>query len=315
MRRALLSVAVLLVAVVSPAQTWSDFQWGTVERSGRTFNRALVYLPVQLEGLKGQYRMLLDTTASETELYGPLYRRMLEESQGGSAVEKIPAAGSGKTRLRTTLTVGSFVIRNKPVHLNEGFEPPETFDGAPIIGTVGLDLLRERVWLLDLGRGRFSILDEGASLPKALESRAYYVEAAQRDERMFITVSAGSLTFADFLFDTTANVMPVLTTKPIWQKATGRWGDEKNNQKLTEKAGDADVVYLGYRSIEPLRLGSRPLGRAGVYMVEAGPDNLRPEKWPFRASGVIGLAAFNGATVIVDLPKNRLGLLGPLRKG
>jgi hypothetical protein len=303
-------LAATLVAALASAQTWSPFQWGSAAAYGKQVAKARVYLPIEISGLSGTHRALLDTTSARSYLYGDLARRLAN----GSPALPSPAQ-SGVTRARLSFKLGSFAFPPTLLHIHESAEPPPSAPDEPAtVAVIGLDVLQARTWIVDYPRARFSILDEGAALPKQFADRMVFWEATQRDGRLFIPMSGAGNTVADFVFDSTMGMFPVLTTMPLWQKLTGRWGDEKNNQRIGEKGDGTEIWYVGYRTAEPVRFGGRPLARTVVFTLTTATQPSRAETLPAGTNGLIGNQPFAGATVVFDLAHNRMGAVGPGRK-
>lgn len=86
----------------------------------------------------------------------------------------------------------------------------------------------------------------------------------------------------------------------------------------TRRAARAALLMReGYGA--PLRAGARrPLiGSAGLNLFpEGGAENLAFEGWRVRADGVAGNSPFyDGHTVVIDLPRRRVGVLKSPRGG
>ncbi len=123
----------------------------------------------------------------------------------------------------------------------------------PKIGTLGLDFFRDRVLLLDFPARRVAILGPGEAMPAWIEEQASWVGVDYREEKLFVPLTLAGETYDDFFYDTGSSLFPVSTTMEIWQKATGRRGDEPSNITWKVPSFGQEVVLIG----APSRGGSR----------------------------------------------------------
>jgi hypothetical protein len=301
----------LLVPSVAQAQEWSGFEWIRAGVGGKISEKAAIYLRVKISGLAGEYYMQLDTGAPRTMLYGVPYKQILQEH---NALSPEVAEGKSSNRFSTVSfsgSIGRLGLTDVPVLLYRDYGTPISRKNKyPKIGTIGLDIFREHPLILDFPRRRFAVLGKGDSIPLALEQRATFFEVTVRDGLMFIPVFYDEQQIDNIFYDTGSSIFPLVTTRSIWQKLTGRTGDESDNEHLTIFSWGKEVVMTGARMKKSLRVGSRSVGRSMVYFAPPEAENLSFEKSPFKVSGLVGNALFyDDDLVIIDLPRKRMAIL------
>ena len=99
--------------------------------------------------------------------------------------------------------------------------------------------------------------------------------------------------------------LPLVTTKALWQKATGRTGNEPDNQVLTLE----NTKFIGAPIQKKTCIGILQITHSMAYFVPEQ-ASLDFENCPFRIKGFIGNEPFyKDYTVIIDLPHKRFGIL------
>lgn len=283
---------------------WARLRWVSATIGGTTFDKAALYLPLTADTLGGTYWLQLDTGAdSDVWLYTAPMDQLLRRHgavRDTTTWFEIPA---GK--------IGTYPLRSHAVNIRRFAGDTVRADNPlPKIGTLGLNFFRNRVLLLDFPAERFAILDSAAAIPEWIEERASWVDVDYRNDKMFIPLTLAGTTYEDFFYDSGASLFPVSTSKPIWQRATGRTGDEPDNIALTVRSFGEDVTLIGAPARGRVAVGEAALERPSVYFMAEGPERLRMENFGFRTSGIIGNALYSERyLVVIDLPRRRFGLV------
>ena len=309
--RCVLMLCWLLAPVLAQAQEWSRFEWLSTTSEGKTSEKAAIYLPVKVSGIAGEYYMQLDTGASRTMLYGTPYKQILQEQ---NALSSEVANGKSSSRFSTvsfTGSIGRFGLKDVSVLLYEAYGAPiSRKDKYPKIGTIGLDIFRERPLILDFPKQRFAMLGMGVRIPSAFERRARFFDVTVRDGLLFVPVFYDEQPIDNIFYDTGSSIFPLVTNRSLWQRLTGRMGDEPDNEHLTISSWGKQVVMTGARMKKSLRVGFVSLAGSMVYFAPPEAKNLSFEQNPIKAVGLVGNALFfDHSTVIIDIPRKRMAIL------
>ena len=301
----------LLVAFVAQAQEWSRFEWVSTTSDGKTSEKAAIYLPARISGIAGEYYMQLDTGAPRTMLYDIPYKQILREQNALSSEVADGRSSNRFSAVSFTGSIGRFDLTHVPFLLYEDYGIPISHKGKyPKIGTIGLDIFREHPLILDFPKRQFAVLGRGDSIPLALERRANYFEVTVRDGLLFIPVFYDEQPIDSIFYDTGSSIFPLVTTRSLWQRLTGRTGDEPDNEHLTIYSWGKQVVMTGARTKKSLRVGSVRVANTMVYFAPPEARNLSFENSPVKANGLVGNALFfDDKTVIIDIPHTRMAIL------
>ncbi|HEX2061221.1 MAG TPA: hypothetical protein VHK90_10805, partial [Thermoanaerobaculia bacterium] len=109
--------------------------------------------------------------------------------------------------------------------------------------------------------------------------------------------------------DTGASIFPLVTSEETWKVLTGRAGTEPDVTVLTVPSWDRQVTLRGARTVDPVQIGPIAVARPEIFYLAEGPDDLKPQKWNPPIDGMIGNTLFLNSIVIVDLPRNRFGVM------
>ena len=139
---------------------WLPFRWEGSLLGGRYFPHAAMFLSGQLptlDNLKGWFQF--DLGAPTTVLYGQAFAPDQREY-----LESLPRFPHGVTLngqeiplLQTPLHIGPWHTERVAYLPNFG-STEELLDAQPILGTVGSDLVRDHLLILDFPHGRVGIL-------------------------------------------------------------------------------------------------------------------------------------------------------------
>ena len=219
--------------------TWTPFQWVSATIAGRTFDKAALLVPITADTLGGTYWLQLDTGAdSDVWLYTAPLAQLLRRHGAARDTTTWFEIPQGR--------IGAYPLREHAVNIRRVQGDTVRADNPyPKIGTLGLNFFRSRVLLLDFPGQRFAILDSAAAIPHWIEEQASWVVVDYRNDKVFLPLTLAGIRYDDFFYDSGASLFPVSTTKEIWQRATGRRGDEPDNVVWTVSSFGQDVTLIG----------------------------------------------------------------------
>ena len=165
------------------------------------------------------------------------------------------------------------------------------------IGTIGADLVQNKVLIIDYQLNRLAITD---TLPAEYENASFECSRIEQG-RIKIPFKINEKV-EDLMFDTGASIFKLTTTK---QNAS-RIGGNQVIDTLTVPSWDGDATLYGLETIAPIMFGDKILESSIVYYSEdTSWDNFYQSEnmW-----GLTGNAYFLNYVIIIDYKNNRFGL-------
>ncbi|MDX1990887.1 MAG: hypothetical protein SF029_00765 [bacterium] len=280
--------------------TWVDFVWQPVELGGQIFERGAIFVPVRINDSEQTVYFQLDTGSPATLLYEGglpgLTDFSLTVDTAGS-----PRADLGIVR-HVQLALGgqiTFTTPELPVLLDYG-EPASAEAGSLVpIGSIGADVLREHVLILDYARQRLAIVD---TLPETYMQSTAFVDAEMTGSRIKIPLTVGGQTDA-YLFDTGASLFAITTARGEWEKMVDTTQGVVEVPGVTTW-GTAYTVVGGLPEV-PVRLGETELPQRNLYYHPAWVISVLFVQE--RVRGLVGNEFFYEGTVVIDFLGERFG--------
>jgi hypothetical protein len=264
----------------------TSFEW---EGAEGVSDKATMTVPVVLDGQ--EYWFQLDTGSDVTMLYGTR-----EAERRGWQESKQWFVGVPEVR------VGGAYFDSVDVFIGE-----EIAGGGKTSGTLGLDLLQGKVVVLDFPQRRFCVVRHTA-IPSEVLKRTAFVPAEVRDNKLFVVIRAGDEELDGIFFDTGSSSFPLVVDLDLWQRLTGRKGQDDATSILDVSSWGETVPMVGAEMQGALEIGTARMDRAMVYYWGDQPRFF--EEWPFPAAGLLGNALFFDEVVVIDLGQpTRLGVL------
>lgn len=308
-------ILLLCIGYAARAQPeWSEFKWGhdSVKVDGQKafVPRSAIFLPVSFTGDPRRYYLQLDLSSSVPIL---LYNLPVSLAQKNVMNQVFYANNLNRCyRVNETLSgrIGTspfsldssqyFLMRNKDDHNPMYYQPPDN----PIIGTVGLNFFLKDRLVLDFLDEQFMIVTSKDTIPYRFSKAKYYVPARVKNSRFMFPVQYGDTTFTDFFYETGSSIFDLVVSKKLWQKLTGKKGDEKTNFHVTVDSWGTELNAVGARALMPLRVNNVALPMSMVFYLPDDPDF----KHTYGFSGMIGNSPFITRVIVLDFIKKRFGL-------
>ena len=264
----------------------TSFEW---EGAEGVSDKAVMMVPVELDGQ--EYRFQLDTGSDVTMLYGTR-----EAERRGWRESKQWFVGVPDVH------VGGAYFDSVDVFIGE-----EITGGGKTTGTLGLDLLKGKVVVLDFPRQRFCVVQH-TDMPSEVLERTAFVPAEVRDNKLFVLIRAGGEELEGIFFDTGSSSFPLVVDLDLWQRLTGKKGQDDAASILNVSSWGKTVPMVGAEIQGALEIGKIRMDRAMVYYWGDQPRFF--EQWPFPAAGLLGNALFIDEVIVIDLGQpTRFGIL------
>lgn len=250
------------------------FIWTDDTINGVYVEKSAMFIPVQLENDTSTYYFQFDTGANTSSLY----------------TKDQPKFESAANQLRTSL--GELT-----------FEPlddmsPYTEKGMHVIGTIGANILQDRILEIDFP-------EELMIISQSTDLSCYELYDIQSSYgRPAITIDMGMETLT-YLFDTGSSLFQLWTTKKVWKKYSQHNGE--TSEMTISSWGNESTVYTS--KIDELTLVFP--NQQKIHIDQITYSSNKNYKKTFHAAGVdgiIGNQPFLESSIVIDMSNQKFGV-------
>ena len=197
----------------TPKELKLDFEWSHQIKEGVRREKTAILIPVRLDGIDMPFYLQFDTGSASTLLYAEKINALKTKGL------KIDISETNKRLYGKTvrLNFGNHPIDLGNIRLMRGASDqsllPES-EGAPvIIGTLGMDFIKDKGFVLNYPGQSMMIYDE---LPQSLSSKTQYPFTILKDNILLpVKINEDS---SKLIFDTGSSLYFLLTNKASYQK-------------------------------------------------------------------------------------------------
>lgn len=278
---------------------WTKFRWRGAMMGTRAVEHAVLQVPISLPDAPDSLFLQLDTGSDQTMLYEVPFRELRPD---------LPAALPRLVFERAV--VGQAPLDRDTLWLRPKAGRPIASTRARTIGTLGVDVLRDRVLVLDFAAERFALLRPHARVPAGLESCARWTPLVARNGKLFVHTTVAGVDRDDLFFDSGSSAFPLVIRPELWRAWTGRSPGDSTNSTWVASSWGRDVPLVGAPLNGTLAIAGVEF-RSPVTFFHA--DSLGPpgffETSGYRVSGYFGNALLGDSLiVIIDVSRARFGL-------
>jgi hypothetical protein len=247
-------------------------------------------VPIELDGQT--YRFQFDTGADVTILYGTDLARARGwklEDGGDHPVVRVSGSFAGRR------------FEHRPIIVYSDMP------GGNVAGTIGMDLLVDRVTVVDFPARRVCVHD---NMPVEIERRATFSPAVlDRYGRMLVTATLAGRVYERILFDTGSSHFGLIGSFDAWKRWTGLDGEAGVTDRVSGTSWGHEIHMLGAPVNGTLTIGSFSVQKPMTFYCKEKPDYFRDVEVPQDA--VMGNAPFLSAAVVLDARRSqpRFGVL------
>jgi hypothetical protein len=217
-------------------------------------------------------------------------------------------------------SIGNYEFHNERFWVSGNFGEEISHSGKRNeIGILGLGFFKDKILTVDYPHGRFCICDSLMDLPDEFVKKTRFTRVRIRHGKLFLEELRfnGKPLRGIFLDTGSSQFTLVLLLRRLWQKLTGKKGDESDNQYLEVPAWrDKKVTLVGAKAKGVLELANLEVEDPMTYLDSHIPASgvmsllVRVGIRIFGVNGIMGNAPFyDKYTVILDLQQNRFGFL------
>ena len=260
----------------------SNFRWG----GDKSDAKAVMHVPIRMAGKEYTYQ--LDTGADVLIPYGKTTHDGWTKHGNALRVPKVEFAG-----MHLSAVLG---YRN-------GSMPD-----IDVQGTVGLDLLMGRVFVIDFPRQRVCLMEQ-ADLPVRLEALANWSDAEVRHGKFFVKVQINGQILKNVLYDTGSSADTLMVDGDTWRRLSGIAAPNQASRIETAQSWGKTIHVAISPATGDLQFGKATFAHPPISTVIEHPDDFRTN---YDADGLLGNAPFFNSIVILDLSDHaRFGVIAP----
>jgi len=280
---------------------WTTFEWTSGELSGQHFDKLSMNIPCKIDGYTNTFTFQFDLGASFTGVY---------ENTFSSLFTQHPAAANSIKRLKSRLQFwngnryfenfnlhfGKYTAINKIAHIFEGYgEKIAAFNNNDTIhlGTIGADLFKNKVLLIDYPNMQFAIADH---IPNEYKNNLVDIET-DKSGRVILPMKMRNKNYR-IMFDNGSSIFPIIT--------------RAENISTYSTLPDMDTIQIsswgkvhgvtGKLITDTFELAGQKFSHVKVYANHSG---LGIDK---ETDAMAGNALFWNKTIIIDFKNKKFGV-------
>ena len=299
----ILSVLAILTAYQTDKRStetleWMKFMWISDSLGNQYFDRAYIYLPVEIQGIPHPFTFQFDLGAHQSLVYDASiepYLALYPEIK-----QKLDTASGFPILNHVNLVIDSQKFKDRYLLLRKDDRNVLTLDSAKShtvkhIGTIGADFFQNKVLIIDYQNERLAVTYQ---VPSDMASKASFVSMSlDRQGRINLPFTVNGKE-RKVMFDTGSSLFQLVTSPQNWSRVTS---GQVTDSVLTSTWGEEYYVYGA--DINDIYLGNQKLPKATCYKNEYVADVLKE----YGVWGVTGNAYFWNNIVVVDFVNKQFG--------
>lgn len=283
---------------------WIPFNWIEVEISGRIFEKAAILIPVTIDGIQQKFNMQFDLGANFSSFYEKPLKYFFEKYPFLNNIDtsiSFQMNGHEFPALRNVnLRLGEVIFNNIDAGLliDHGIEiSPDSINSETeiLIGTIGADLVKNKILIIDYKSNRLAIAD---TLPPEYHNASFQIMIVDNGRIKIPFLINGKE--ENLMFDTGSSIFSLITTK---ENALEIGGNETVDFLMVWSWFNY-IPFYGLKTVSSVIFGDKKLENIIVYYNYDWDDFFKSENiW-----GLTGNALFFDNVVIIDYKNNRFGV-------
>jgi len=289
---------------------WIGFTWKGDSLGKKYFDRAAIFIPLHLQNISQNFAAQFDMGANASLIYGNVFKPYLqlypEYAKKLDTINAEISIGDEKQGELKDVTVqmDSFKYHYDILPFFKNYGENLSADSAKTatpkhIGTLGADMLQNKVLVIDYPNKRLAILD---SLPAA-QFALFDFEPCKIDNNRIKLPLLVNKQKQWYMFDTGASIFSIVTSPDNWKNIceTG-----KTDTLAIQSWGRSYNMY-GAATRTDIFLNKTKLPKTTAYKVEL-PEYLEMFTQE-KIAGIVGNSYFLNSTIAIDFRKSQFGIL------
>ena len=287
---------------------WIHFQWESLTVNRHHFDKTAMLLTVTINDVPGQFVAQFDLGADLTMFYGNTIAPYLEKYN--LLRSKLIREDEYQWLTGVTLSLDKVLFKAKKVFIRKGYGDNMTADSTTthtvkLIGTIGADLVQNKVLVIDYKKSRLCIVDQ---LAKQMTDQVKFISyTSDQKGRVILPLQIGDRPM-DALFDTGNSLFGFTSTKENWLALCDTAKVTKYEQ-LTSWGTTVDVWESPLRYPLTIKGIDLPLVNATLSFLDPKPAGMNQFFSQSKIDGLTGNLFFLDQCIIIDFKNKRFGIV------
>lgn len=286
-------------AEIKNNSNWIPFAWIGIKSGERYFEKAAMSVPFRLEGVSAQFKSQFDLGATHTMVYGNSFQPYLDLYKDNLVLTDTSAYAlwlQSKKRpffKDARVFLGEIPFTSPKLAFFDNFGTSLTADSLNSqvirkIGTVGADLFKDKILVIDYPNQRMKVLD---SLSRKRESAFNFVTARFEGGRIKIPFIIQNIEHW-LMFDTGSSLFPISTSPKYYDQ----FADKSIIDSIETTSWGKKYWVYGSPLADDVKLGSTTLPKLFIYSFPNFTEFFESEK----IMGITGNAFFLNSVIAID---------------
>ena len=290
---------------------WIPFEWISDSSSGRYFEKAAIDVPVQIEDISDNLYMQLDLGAITTVLYEKSFAPYLSLHQNllNRLDTTLTFTIEGKTNPKfrdIQMKLGDVEIGEHNIGLFQNYGTIISKDSIgnskrKLIGTLGPDIFKDKVLVINFPEQKISILSSVNELPKEDIANIKFIPFLVSRNRIKIPMEINGKV-EHVLYDTGSSIFPLNTSK----EQVMEFPNATVTDSLKVNSWGEQITLYGVQLGSPVSIGNQSFSGVTAYYDErsVASDFFKRENiW-----GFAGNTLFLDKTLVIDYKNKTIGI-------
>lgn len=278
--------------------SWADFQWVGDSISGKYVERTAMLIPCKVEGIANVVTLQFDLGSDLSGIYELNYRSFFQQNPTLKRKMRHPFLRKSKTYLQNLkIKFGNYTCTNTSAFVFADYgEYQDSFSKNDTIhlGTIGVDLFKNKVLIIDYPNQRFAIAE---TIPEAYKMVPCIDISLDSRGRALFPMKINNKQY-NFLFDNGSSMFPLITSA---DRITDFSGEEYTDTVLVSSWGKNHTM-TGKLIRDSFLLGGTTYNNVMIYADYRKIEHK--EDW----IGIAGNVLFWDKTLIIDYKNQRFGV-------
>jgi len=286
---------------------WIPFLWTSDSLGNRYFERTGMNIPAKIAGLPYDLNFQFDLGDIHTEIYENTLNSLYALNPGSERkVRKLKSFlqfwNHNKSYRNITIEAGGYLFKSANCRVNPGYGNEVSKDSISMkrpvhLGSIGIDLFKDKVLVIDYPEQRFAILD---TIPAGYNINMVPVKLTNTG-MLLLPMKLGGRTF-DCLFDNGSSIFQLIGSST----RISDYSKEKDNDSLPVSSWGVIHNMTGRRIPGALEIGGQKFYDTEIYADHR--KEVQEKKSTDIPYLVTGNALFWNRTIIIDFRNKRFGV-------